>query len=150
MKIKTQMKIMIKIKITIREKLLVEDGTMAGLKLRTKLESAKCLKVAWRTAQDLGYSLTPIDDGSKSFTATKGSLLTSMLAGSLLAPYCYFQISTTIYADFNEVVLEKNKPWLTSGAVGVGRVNRQAEDLIGAIAGAIEKEGGSILEKKAF
>jgi hypothetical protein len=123
---------------------------MPGLKLLTRLEPPRCLKAAWRTAQDLGFSLTPIDESSSSFTATKGSMLTSMLAGSLLAPYCHFQISTATYSDTNEVVLEKNKPWLTGGAVGVGRVNRAAKELLDAIAAAIEKDGGTILEKKEF
>jgi hypothetical protein len=122
---------------------------MSGLKLLTKLEPQSCLRIAWRTAQDLGFSLTPLEDCAKRFSATKGSALMSVIAGAF-APHCVFEISVAAYGDANEVVLEKNKPWLISGAVGVGKVNRQAEDLMRAIGCAIEKEGGTILERKEF
>ena len=122
---------------------------MSGLKLLTKLDPQTCLKVAWRTAQDLGFSLPPLEECSKRFTATKGNALMSVIAGAF-APHCVFDISVTAYTDANEVVLEKNKPWLLSGAVGVSKVNRQADELMRAIACAIEKEGGTILERKEF
>ncbi|MSQ94581.1 MAG: hypothetical protein EXR98_08485 [Gemmataceae bacterium] len=122
---------------------------MPGTKILTKLDAAICLKAAWRAAQDLGFSLTPIADGAKSFTATKGSAVVALIAGAF-APQCVFQISVESYSDANELVLQKNKPWLSSGAVGVNKVNRQAEDLLSAIVRAIEKEGGAILERKEF
>ena len=122
---------------------------MPGIKLLTKLEPSTCLKAAYRAAQDLGFSLTPIDEASKRFTATKGNMLVSIIAGPF-APHCHFEISATAYADANEVVLEKNTPWLTTGAVGVGKVKKQADDLMQAIANGIEKEGGKILERKEF
>jgi hypothetical protein len=123
---------------------------MAGLKLLTKLDPQTCLKLAWRVAQDQGFSLTPIEDCSKRFTATKGSALVSVLAGWFAAQHCVFDISVAGYGDANEVVLEKNKPWLTSGAVGVSKVNRHAEELMAAIACAIEKNGGTIIERKEY
>ena len=46
---------------------------MAGVKLLTKTDPQLCLKLAYRAAQDLGYAVTPIEDASKRFTATKGS-----------------------------------------------------------------------------
>jgi len=122
---------------------------MAGIKLLTKLEPQTCLKVAWRTAQDLGFSLTPIEANSTRFTATKGSALLGFIAGAL-APHCNFEVSVASYSDGNEVVLENNSPWLTSGSAGVAKINQQAEDLIRAIAAAIEKEGGTILQRKEF
>jgi hypothetical protein len=122
---------------------------MAGLKILTKLDTQTCLRAAWRTAQDLGFALTPLEDCSKRFTATKGNALISVIAGPF-APHCVFEISAQSYGDANEVVLEKNKPWLTTGAAGVSKVNRQAEDLMQAIGCAIEKEGGTILERKEF
>ena len=117
---------------------------MAGIKLLTKLDPQTCLKIAWRMAQDLGFSLTPLDESARRFSATKGSIL----AGPF-APPCHFEISVASYSDANEIILEKNNPWLT-GAIGVGKVNRQAEDLISAIAAAIEKEGSTTLERKEF
>ena len=121
---------------------------MPGLKLLTKHDAQVCLKVAWRAAQDLGYSITPIAEGSKRFTATKGSALLSMVP--LMPPRCDFQVWVETYPDTNEVGVERNEPWLTSGKIGVSRVKRQAEELIGAIAAAIEKAGGTIMERKEF
>lgn len=122
---------------------------MPGLKLRTKHEARTCLKLAWRTAQNLGYSLTPIDDASKRFTATKGNVLVSLLGG-LFPPRCDFQISIESYSDANELVLERNTPQLTGGAMGVSRVHQRAEELLDAIASDIEGDGGTILEKRKF
>ena len=120
---------------------------MAGMKLLTKTDAQLCLKLAFRAAQDLGFSVTPIEDTSKRFTATKGSALLSAVAGPF-APHCDFQISVEIYPDMNEIIFEMNKPWLTSGAVGVRKVKDQGEELVRAIASAIEKNGGAIMERK--
>jgi hypothetical protein len=122
---------------------------MSGVKLLTKLDPQTCLKVAWRAAQDMSFSVPPIEECGKRFTATKGSAIFNLIAGPL-APQCVFQISVESYNDATEVVLEKNKPWLTSGTVGVAKVNRQAEDLLAAITCGIEKAGGSVLERKEF
>jgi hypothetical protein len=122
---------------------------MPGIKLLTKLDSTICLKAAYRAAQDLGFSLTPLGESSKRFTATKGNVLMTMIAGPF-APHCHFEISAESYADANEVVLEKNTPWLMAGAAGVSKVKKQAEDLMAAIGRAIEKEGGSVLERKEY
>lgn len=124
---------------------------MPGMKLLTKHNPKTCLKIAWRIAQDLGYALTPpaLDDCAKTFLAEKGNVFFSMLAGPL-APHCRFRISVESYADANELVLDKNVPWLTSGAVGVGRVHRQAEELLNAITCAIENDGGTIIARKEF
>ena len=122
---------------------------MPGIKLLTKLDPPTCLKAAHRAAQDLGFSLTAIDGSSKRFTATKGNVLVSMIAGPF-APHCHFEVSAECYADANEVVLEMNPPRLMTGSVGVSKVKKQAEDLMAAIATAIEKEGGAIVERKEF
>ncbi len=122
---------------------------MPGLKLLTKHDARTCLKFAWRAAQDLGYALTPLDDSSKGFTATRGNVIVGLLTGPL-APYCHFQISVESYSDRNELVLEMNTPWFSSGAIGVSRVRGRADKLLNAIASAIEGDGGTILEKRAF
>src|SRR5258708_6320335 len=106
---------------------------MSGVKLLTQLDPQTCLKVAWRTAQDFGYSLTPIEDCSKRFTATKGSKLASMLGG-FLAPQCVFQVTVETYPDTNELSVERNEPWLSGGKIGVGKVKQQADELTSAIA----------------
>ena len=122
---------------------------MAGFKLLTKLDPKTCLKVAFRAAQDLGFTLTPYHECSLHFTASKGSLLKSVFAGAL-APHCVFEISASAYSDANELVLQRNEPWLIAGSAGNAKVKQQAEDMIAAIACAIEKEGGAILERKEF
>jgi len=122
---------------------------MAGMKLLTKYDAKLCLKAAYRAAQDLGFNVPPIDDTSKRFNATKGNVLISVLAGSF-APHCDFRITAEVYPDVNEVVLEINKPWLTTGAIGVRKVNEQAEGLVQAIVNLIEKDGGKIIERKSF
>jgi hypothetical protein len=123
---------------------------MPGLKLLTKLDPQTCLKVAYRAAQDLGFSLPPLESCGQRFTATKGSALMSVLAGWFTQQHCAFEISVAAYNDANEVVLEKNTPWLSGGSVGITRVNREAEELVRAIGCAIEKAGGTILERKEF
>ena len=122
---------------------------MPGTKLLTRHDPRSCLRVAWRAAQDLGYSLTAIDDSSKSFTATKGNAVVGLLAGPL-APHCRFEITVEPYSDANEVILVRNAPWLTSGSVGVNRIKARADELIDAIARAIERDGGAIQERREF
>ena len=53
---------------------------MPGLKLLTKLDAEKCIKIAWRAAQDQGYSLapTPLADGAKTFTDRLATVLQEM------------------------------------------------------------------------
>ena len=121
---------------------------MPGLKLLTHFDPPTCVKVAWRAAQDLGYALTPIDDGATCFTASKGSALLSVVP--FMPPKCVFQVAVVCYPDCNEVVVERNEPWVTSGKIGVNRVKQHAEELVGAIVSAIEKAGGKITERKEF
>src|SRR5260370_40940902 len=108
-----------------------------------------CLKLAWRAAQDRGYALTPLGECAKRFTATKGNILIGVLAGAL-APRCVFEIAAEAYPDANELVLEMNSPWLSGGIGGGRKVRRQADELMQAIACAIEKEGGIVLDRKEF
>jgi hypothetical protein len=122
---------------------------MAGLKLLTNLDASTCVKAAWRAAQDLGFTLPPLEDCTRRFTASKGSALLGVIAGPL-APQCVFQITVETYHDATEVALERNTPWLTSGAIGVAKVQRQAEELMSAIACGIEKAGGAVRERKEF
>ena len=120
-----------------------------GMKLLTNMDAQLCLKLAWRTAQDLGYSLTPLGDCAKRFTASKGNILLGAIAGAL-APRSVFEICVETYPDANELILELNSPWLSSGIGGVRKVRRQADEFLQAVVCAIEKEGGVILERKEF
>ena len=119
-----------------------------GVKLLTNLDPQLCLKLAWRAAQDRGYSLTSIGETTKRFTASKGNAILGVIAGAL-APHCVFQIGVESYPDANELMLDMNSPWL-SGASGVRYVREQATELLDAIVAAIEKEGGKIIERKEY
>jgi hypothetical protein len=121
---------------------------MPGFKLLTTFDPQTCLKVAWRTAQDHGFSLTPIEGCSTRFTATKGNGLLSVVP--FMPPRCVLDVYVASYPDANELVVERNEPWLTSGKIGVSKVKRQAEELFNQIACAVEKAGGSIAERKEF
>jgi hypothetical protein len=122
---------------------------MAGVKLLTKYDARLCLKAAYRAAQDLGFSVPALDDATKRFRATKGNALISALAGPF-SPHCDFQIAAEVYPDVNELVVEINKPWLTTGAIGVRKVTEQADALVQGIVNLIEKDNGKIIERKAF
>jgi hypothetical protein len=122
---------------------------MAGIKIVTKTNAHLCLRLAWRAAQDLGFSITPIDDTSKRFTATKGNAVLGVLAGPI-APHCHFEIAAESYPAGNELSIDINKPWLTSGSIGVRKVREQADALINAIVGAIAREGEPILQRKEY
>lgn len=120
-----------------------------GLKLLTDLDAQTCLRLAWRTAQDQGYSLKPLDDCATRFTATKGNLVIGVLAGAL-APRCVLEVAVASYPDANELIVETNTPWISSGIGGVRKIRRQAEEFLQAVACAIEKEGAKVLERKEF
>jgi hypothetical protein len=122
---------------------------MAGVKVLTDLDAHKALRSAWRAAQNQGYNLTSAGLDIPRFEAKKGHALFRILAGPL-APYCQFRVSVETYASGTEIVLEKNMPWLTTGALGVRRVNRQADELADAIGTALQEDGGKVLEKKEF
>jgi hypothetical protein len=119
---------------------------MAGFKLVTDLEPDACLQIAWRTAQDAGFRLTAIENWS--FHAKRGNVVLSAIAGPI-APHCNFKISAHRYEDgTTDVVLEKNSPWLTSGRIGVNRVQAQAEELADKIETALREQGGKIVSRK--
>ena len=112
-----------------------------GLKLLTNMDAQTCVKLAWRTAQDQGYALTPLSDCTKRFTASKGNIVIGMLAGSL-APRCVFEVVVESYPDANELVLEMNSPWLSSGLGGVRKIRRQADEFLGRGRLRHRKRGG--------
>ncbi len=122
---------------------------MAGVKVLTDLDPDKALRSAWRAAQDAGFGLTSLGLDVPQFLAQKGHILLSLVAGAL-APYCRFKVSVEKYDHGTEVVLEKSLPWLTTGALGVRRVNREAAALMDAVAAALEHDGGKVLERKEF
>src|SRR5690348_10606727 len=99
---------------------------MAGLKLVTDLDAEKALRVAWRTARDVGFRLPLLDEGGKSFQAKKGHMLLNLLVGAF-APRCHFLISVEHYDSGTEVVLEDQSVKVTAGTIGAGKIHRQAE-----------------------
>jgi hypothetical protein len=124
---------------------------MAGYKVLTDLAADKCLKTAWRTAQDQGFSLSGLEPDGQHFIARKGNWLLNLLGGNLFTPFCQFKISAVPYDNGTEVVVEREQRALVStGAIGAMRIQRQGSDLIDAIAAALQQEGGKVLDKKEF
>jgi hypothetical protein len=118
---------------------------MAGIKLVTDVDAEQGLQMAWRAAQDLGFELTPIQDGA--FQASKGRLFWSILVGPA-APHCQFKLSAHRYGDgTTDLVLERNGAW-TSGLIGKRRIKGEAVALIEKVAEAIQKNGGRVIERK--
>jgi hypothetical protein len=118
---------------------------MAGIKLVMDTDPEQGLQMAWRAAQDLGFKLTPIKDGT--FQASKGHLVWSILVGPA-APHCDFKLSAHRYGDgTTDLVLERNGAW-TSGLIGKHRIKGEAEALIQKVAEAIQTNGGKVIERK--
>ena len=118
---------------------------MAGIKLIVDIEPDKGLQLAWRVAQDMGFTLTPVQDGA--FHASKGHFLWSMLAGAA-APNCKFKLSAQRYPDGStDLVLERNGA-LTSGLLGLRKIKAEADALMQKVAEAIQQDGGKVVERK--
>ena len=116
---------------------------MAGIKLVVDLEPETALQLAWRAAQDLSFTLTPVQDGA--FEAKKGHLVWSMLAGPA-ATHCHFKIAAHRYVDrTTDLVLERNSAW-TSGLLGRRHINAEADALMQRVAEAIGQNGGKVIE----
>ena len=118
---------------------------MAGIKLVTDMDPETALQLAWRAAQDLRFTLTPIADGS--FCASKGHAIWSILVGPA-APHCQFKIAAQKYPDgTTDLVLERNSA-VTSGLLGRRRISGEADALMQKIADAVQQNGGTIIERK--
>jgi hypothetical protein len=120
---------------------------MAGIKLVTDTDPDKGLQIAWRAAQDLGFRLTPVQDGA--FQATKGGAFWSLLAGAA-APHCAFNVSAKRYGDnTTDLVLDLSIGW-TAGLIGKRRIWGEADALMQKVAEALQQNGGKVIERNEF
>jgi len=118
---------------------------MAGIKIVTDMDPETALQLAWRAAQDLSFTLTPIAGGS--FCASKGHSILSFLVGPA-APHCQFKIAAQKYPDGStDLVLERNNAWM-SGRIGLRRIMAEAEALMQKAAEAIETNGSKVKERR--
>ena len=102
-------------------------------------------QMAWRAAQDMAFTLTPVKD--LAFQASKGHFLWSMLAGAA-APHCNFSFTAHRYEDgTTDIVLERNGA-LTSGLLGLRRIKAEADALMQKVSEAIQQNGGKVIERK--
>ncbi len=121
---------------------------MAGYNVLTDLEPDKCLETAWRTAQERGFTLSGLEPSGRTFLARKGNWLLNHLGGNLFTPYCRFKFTITSHARGSELVLElEDAATVHTGKIGAWRIGRQEEKLLDAIAAAVEREGGRVLER---
>jgi hypothetical protein len=119
---------------------------MPGLKFTTNLDPDSLYKIAFRHAQDLGYTVR--DLGGRAFSATAGNAALNVLSGALHV-HCDFRVAIHQYDDGNELVLERNAPWWT-GMIGVSRVKSKAAELIGKIKEEVHLRGCSLMREKEF
>ena len=117
---------------------------MPGLKFSTNLDADSLYKLAFRRAQDAGYTVR--DLGNNAFSATMGSMALSVLA---VSSYCDFRLSVEKYGDGNELVLERNSPWML-GKIGVARVKAKADALFRNIKEETVVRGGKVISEKEF
>jgi hypothetical protein len=123
-----------------------EATTMPGLKFTCDLDAEALYKIAFRRAQDLGFTVRAADD--RAFVATSGSLPLSFVVGAFVA-YCDFRVDVEEYEDGNELVLERNTPWW-AGMIGVSRVKAKANQLVQNIKDEVELRGGKVTREKTF
>lgn len=117
---------------------------MAGFKFTTNLDADRLYELAFRRAQELGYTVREADQ--RAFTATQGNFALAMTG---LSPKCSFRIDIESYPDGNELVLERNVPaW--SGVIGVSRVKAKAAELIEHLKAAVRQTGGTVGKEKEF
>ena len=117
---------------------------MAGLKLVTDLDANSLLKLAYRAAQDHGFSVAKIADDR--FSAKRGNALFGLAA---ISAHCDFIISVETYDKEAELVLERNSPWWT-GAIGVSRVTNRAQDLMKTFGEAVRLAGRRVIRETEF
>ena len=117
---------------------------MPGLKFTTNLDGEALYKIAFRRAQDSGYTVRTT--GDRAFAATMGNMALSILA---VSSYCDFRIGVEKYDDGNELVLERNSPWLL-GTIGVARVKSNLQDLCKSIKEEVVQRGGKVTNEKDF
>ena len=119
---------------------------MAGIKLVTDMDAKTLFKLAYREAQDKGFTVAKLGNGE--FTAKRSNLALSIVLGAFVA-YCDFHIAIEDCDDETELVLERNSPWWT-GIIGVQRVKSWAKDLVKTIGEAIVDEGNEVIREKEF
>ena len=119
---------------------------MPGLKFTTDMDADALYKIAFRRAQDLGYTTRGLGDNA--FAATMGNMPLSVVVGAFVA-YCDFRVDIEEYEDGNELVLERNTPWWT-GMIGVSRVKSKALELVNHIKDEVNLRGGKVKREKEF
>jgi hypothetical protein len=121
-----------------------EAADMAGLKFTTNLDADALYKLAFRRAQNQGYTVRAIDD--RAFSAVSGNTALSVLA---ISTRCDFRVSVEPYDDGNELVLERNHPSLL-GVIGVARVKGKAQGLFRSIADDVVQQGAQVMNEREF
>jgi hypothetical protein len=102
-------------------------------------------KIAGQAARNLNYSVLLVGDSE--LTARRGSVLASLIVGAV-APACDFRVSVRAGPDKTaEVAIQVNRPWWSSGVLGLKRVKARAEELADAIASGVREKGGKVLRR---
>jgi hypothetical protein len=116
---------------------------MSAVRFSTNLDQEAAHAAAVQAAKSLGFGLAPRK--ACQFLASRGSLLRSILLPPT-RPYCRFLV--TVMPECQRaanVILEKNDPWWMGGAAQQ-MISELFDELVDAIAEAIEATGGSLLQ----
>lgn len=121
---------------------------MPGYKIRTDLPAKRTYVLARKVAHTRDFLVE--DAGERAFVATKGNFLLTLFFGAYFGVYCKFQVSVEDYGKVAEVIINRNSPALTSGAIGVARVKNRSREYANSIITEILAAGGKVLDEAEF
>ena len=119
---------------------------MPGYRIRTDCDADKAMKLARRAALDLGFTLS--DEQDSRFSAKRGSLALTILAGGMVS-YSNFKVKVEKGHNGSEIIIEAHS-WLFTGLIGQAKEVKAARAFGDAIGACIEKEGGKVLASNEF
>lgn len=113
-----------------------------GNVLITNAPAPQALATVQGASQSLAFRLT--QTGQWSFKAQKGSLIGGILLGAFFA-YCNFSIVVAQVPDGTTAIsIVRNRPWWT-GAIGVMRVKKRADELGNAVGQGLVNQRFTVL-----
>lgn len=120
----------------------VAAPTGPGNVLVTNAHAAQALATVQGAAHSLGYRMTQTSPWT--FQAQKGNLALGIVLGALIA-YCNFSVTIAQMPDgMTAISIVRNRPWWT-GAIGVIRVKKRADELGNAVGQGLVSQGLAVL-----
>jgi hypothetical protein len=104
------------------------------------------MKLARRAARDQGFTVS--DEQNASFSASRGSMALSFLAGGLIS-HNNFTVKVEQGHGDSEIIID-GKSWMSTGLVGQGRESKAIKAFGDAVMAVIQEEGGKVLASNEF